>query len=452
MDTVLTLYASGTETSPIAVNDDGGRGILSRITQVFIGGHDYLVKVSSFGKATGAYGIRLRTATEEPTAQIVNLEVNGPKVSSLEIISDLDQWYRFTTERFGTYRIVTSPLSNGVGAGPQILLYDSNNEKVLASSTRGTRLFSRVLPGGQTYLVNAVLSKESPEAYLIGVENETVGELTELVLDGPELSGHFPSAATGEAWYWLRAPSGGTYMVAELGSVTEEFSTGPNLSLYGPSDPNELVRTGDPRPAERIRKKLASILQRDRVYYLKVEPEGWSGGYSIGARELEIGTLYSIKRSFSVEGYTPGEPIEVTLEVSTNGDTLVNVDEIVEVLPAGWTASNLSSPGFQQGMTGIFLRWPWVPEGTNKVTYTVFPPDDAAGFYSFYGQLSYRIGRKLHAVFTLERRRIGPAAQGLGSWFSPLQRSSVGVGVDAPYAQPRDNPIRSSIKFWQEYR
>ncbi|MFH1739690.1 MAG: S8 family serine peptidase [bacterium] len=408
VDTIITLYGPDSRETPIALNDDGGVAVLSKVTQVLEGNRIYYVKVTGYSGSTGPFGISLRTATEEPTLSIVPIVVNGPMVSSETATGDKDQWYTFSTTVFGTHRIRIAPIPGQPEGNPQILLYTAKGEKILTSSLRPGSSVTKVLPGNQTYLMNAVLTKITSGAYSIGVETESSGGPVPITLGAPEKTGRFSSATQGEDWYLLAPTSLDAYVVFEVNSVTEQFSSGPRITIYGPDNPEDEIADGLPRDYPPLATKVFSTLDSKSHYYVKVTPEGWSGSYTIQAREVQVdqfNVLFTITRSFSPEKYRPGEPVTVTLAITSAADVGVRPVNVMEYVPSGWTASRISDPGDFFSFTKSVIRWIEVPEKATELSYELVPSKNAKGPYAVYGQFSYRIGNKTFG-FTIDRQRI----------------------------------------------
>ena len=94
--------------------------------------------------------------------------------------------------------------------------------------------------------------------------------------------------------------------------------------------------------------------------------------------------------------YSPGQPVELTLELQYSGGDKVTALAIVEKLPKGWLFQEVSSgtrPVIvpSRGATGeLTFVWVQVPAFPCTMTYTVVPGPEVTGPQEIEGQAVYR--------------------------------------------------------------
>lgn len=137
-DTVASLFGPDDATNQLAVNDDGGADLNSRLSMSLSAG-SYVVRVRLFGESqTGAYAIAV---TGDGDAEIPSLTVDGtPLDSSIGAQSESDL-YQFRADDQGDYVIETAGTTDTflTLAGP-----DSQTTQIAQNDDGGTGLNSRI--------------------------------------------------------------------------------------------------------------------------------------------------------------------------------------------------------------------------------------------------------------------------------------------------------------------
>jgi hypothetical protein len=82
-------------------------------------------------------------------------------------------------------------------------------------------------------------------------------------------------------------------------------------------------------------------------------------------------------------GYSPGSPVTVTLQANPGAQVLAYVVE--DVLPANWTASNISDNGLFDPITQKVKFGPFLDTSARTLTYSATPPATASGQVQFTG-------------------------------------------------------------------
>ncbi|HPO14273.1 MAG TPA: hypothetical protein PLI09_12585 [Candidatus Hydrogenedentes bacterium] len=137
--------------------------------------------------------------------------------------------------------------------------------------------------------------------------------------------------------------------------------------------------------------------------------EGEAGGVGEGQGEGEsgdegedeedgAGVNMQFVRELSVERYTPGQPLDVTITISVSTAAGLTAVGFYESLPSGWVFNGL------RGITGeppiiapapgdmgvLEFAWIQIPGFPYTFGYTVTPPESSGGLASIWGQTEYR--------------------------------------------------------------
>jgi len=116
-----------------------------------------------------------------------------------------------------------------------------------------------------------------------------------------------------------------------------------------------------------------------------------------GANNPEAGGDSFVELGRSVEGgYTPAEPVEVTVNMQYTGAEPVLSLAVVEELPPGWAFGEVTGgdgPAIppKQGQQGhVPFIWVQIPDFPASFTYTAVPPEGDSGKRTITGQVIYR--------------------------------------------------------------
>jgi len=107
-------------------------------------------------------------------------------------------------------------------------------------------------------------------------------------------------------------------------------------------------------------------------------------------------TPVEVARSIAAGSYTPGQPLEVSIQLSYAGQDAVSTLSLVETLPQGWTFDKISggpAPGVAPpaGKTGaLTFIWQEVPQFPIALTYVVVPAADSTGAKELGGGTVFR--------------------------------------------------------------
>jgi hypothetical protein len=104
----------------------------------------------------------------------------------------------------------------------------------------------------------------------------------------------------------------------------------------------------------------------------------------------------TLERAIAAEGYTAGQPLQVSMTISYDGQTPVSALSVMETLPQGWTFGEWVSgpappvkPTAGRAGTLPFI-WIQVPEFPAVIEYTVNVPDGEIGERQMSAEAVYR--------------------------------------------------------------
>lgn len=103
-----------------------------------------------------------------------------------------------------------------------------------------------------------------------------------------------------------------------------------------------------------------------------------------------------VARAVAAGGYTPGQPVEVSVTLNYSGTDPISALALVETLPEGWTFDKVTggaAPAVAPaaGKTGIVtFIWVQVPTIPATLTYTVIPPATDTGAKVIAGKAAFR--------------------------------------------------------------
>lgn len=113
--------------------------------------------------------------------------------------------------------------------------------------------------------------------------------------------------------------------------------------------------------------------------------------------EVKDAPPVEVARSVAAGGYTPGQPLEVSVTLSYTGTDPVTALALVETLPDGWTFDKVTggaapavSPPAGKGGNVTFI-WVQVPAFPATLTYTVNVPAADTGARTLAGKAAYRL-------------------------------------------------------------
>ncbi len=127
--------------------------------------------------------------------------------------------------------------------------------------------------------------------------------------------------------------------------------------------------------------------------------DAWSGGSSGLTNPVQItinadtsitaqfvSGSYRSLRSFSSNGYAPGQPVTVTIAVTP--DSTTKTYGVQDAPPAGWSVSNINNYGEFDSVNNQ-VKWVFLDNGPRTLSYQATPPADATGTQIFVGTYDY---------------------------------------------------------------
>lgn len=106
--------------------------------------------------------------------------------------------------------------------------------------------------------------------------------------------------------------------------------------------------------------------------------------------------IVAVERSVAVEGYTAGQPLEISINMAYDGESPVMAMSLIETLPTGWTfgewktgtAPAVKPPANKAGI--LTFIWIQTPEFPLTFSYTVNVPEGEQGERQLVGEAVYR--------------------------------------------------------------
>jgi tyrosinase len=145
-DTVMTLFGPDNPNQQIALNDDGGQGFNSRISQVLAIG-SYFVRVRLFSPTVvGRY--RLRVESSGVAAIIPDIHIDGPGFDAAISAGRESDLYQFHVDSVGLYKVETTGSTDTL-----LSLFGPDNQTVEIASDddsgefRNASIRAQLMPG-----------------------------------------------------------------------------------------------------------------------------------------------------------------------------------------------------------------------------------------------------------------------------------------------------------------
>lgn len=293
-DTVLELYATNGSTQ-LAVNDDGGDGLASRIDWTAPTNGTYFVKVRHY--SSSAYGINTNYdlgVTDSGLGGLVDAyeDDDTPALATTIIVNDPAQthnfhdagdqdWVKFVAQVGVDYTIFTSNL--GSTSDTVMVLYDTDATTVIAvNDDSGGSLASRIdwiAPSGGTYYVRIyhysgnfgndtnydlrVIGIGNPLADVYEIDN-TPPQATLLNLDTTQSNHNFHEAGDVD-WVRFSATADINYIIETLNLGTRSDTV---LELYD-TDATTLLSFDDDGGGN-LASRIAWVAPANGTYYARV--------------------------------------------------------------------------------------------------------------------------------------------------------------------------------------
>ncbi len=154
-------------------------------------------------------------------------------------------------------------------------------------------------------------------------------------------------------------------------------------------------------------------------------------------------TISSVELTRDAGDFLPGQPLDVTLTVNVVDDGLFDLVRVTERPPAGWTFDGIvsSSPSASASVDDPdagTLRFFWgLGQATNRVTYRVTPPLDAAASATLAGQATYRPSGEDQEASPL---RVTQLTQGIPEGEGVAEGEGTAEGEGLPEGEPEGAP------------
>jgi len=379
VDTVLFLCEA---------DDDGGYEKYSKLTCELTTGRMYSVTVSGFENSLGYYCIDVKPATGgEDTPPYIPLEIDGPPVETAFLDYGGPHLYVIRQEKMELVVIQALPgfpvptnfqftLSN-VTQPAQSTLYGTFQNAVevilLKDCIYHLRVEAFKSKGVYTIQVNRV--KEPENQKLLIVDDPPLQAAFR-----PRMQYRFMPLESGNHILTIQPDPGNGYVNFHARLYPENDFVN---SLHRWFDSTR--RSGFSDPAKTT---LFAALRGWNVYYVTIESEVSGGTYAIQVRKAQREELPIVaERHFASKAYHPGTPLDVAVQVQSQalpGNSYYST-VLYEYCPSDWLpAGSVLYPYLPP-----LLRFRMTGEGTQSVTYRLFPPGLTSGPLHLEGQIYF---------------------------------------------------------------